>query len=610
MPMDCVTRDENASDGVELPQAPDAPVALLQLDAAGRVVAANRAAIDLLGPISDDAGRPWDMPFEALASAAGVWVAPGGDPARCVRYQRDRDGAGWWLSLPHPETAALLREAAMLATDACGETTVPVLRPLALRLRDDVLAQRRLERIGTLLSHCDLDLEPEDGAPVTAQARRLAAGFGNLAEAIRQAVALSVKIADEIPRLIGENDELVRQSRAQVDALGGVRDGSRRLLQGLQAVTDELQAVREAAASADDSARSGTEAARALAAAMQEVERKTARAGEVIEVIDTVAFQTNILSVNARIEAAHAGEAGRGFAVVAAEIRRLAERAASASRDVRVIIGETVAAVGEGAASAQHTGAVLDDIGGTLARAGDAMTSVAARIATQAEEVAGIDRAVGDVAALGRSNLEYAAHVAERSEALGHDVASLHDCVGLFRLPPDPMREPRHAQVLALATASATLIGEALGHAIGTGDITPAALFSRDYAQVPDVEPAKFQTAFDDLCDRLLPPLQEPVLEAHPWIVFAICANPDGYVPTHNLRFSQPLTGDRERDLVGNRTKRIFNDRVGGSVGTHTDPWRLQVYRRDTGQIMFDLSVPVYVDDRHWGGFRVGYSLE
>ncbi len=86
-------------------------------------------------------------------------------------------------------------------------------------------------------------------------------------------------------------------------------------------------------------------------------------------------------------------------------------------------------------------------------------------------------------------------------------------------------------------------------------------------------------------------------------------ANPDGYVPTHNLRFSQPLTGDRARDLVGNRTKRIFSDRVGRSVGAHTDPYRLQVYRRDTGQIMFDLSVPVYVDGRHWGGFRIGYSL-
>lgn len=97
---------------------------------------------------------------------------------------------------------------------------------------------------------------------------------------------------------------------------------------------------------------------------------------------------------------------------------------------------------------------------------------------------------------------------------------------------------------------------------------------------------------------------------AHPWIVFAIAANPDGDVPTHDDRFCQPLTGDPARDLVGNRTKRIFGDRVGRSVGAHVDPYRLQVYRRDTGQIMFDLSVPVFVDGRHWGGFRIGYTLD
>ena len=80
-------------------------------------------------------------------------------------------------------------------------------------------------------------------------------------------------------------------------------------------------------------------------------------------------------------------------------------------------------------------------------------------------------------------------------------------------------------------------------------------------------------------------------------------------MPTHNKRFAQPLTGDPARDLVGNRTKRIFDDRVGRSVGAHTDLYRLQVYRRDTGEIMSDLSVPIYVNDRHWGGFRIGYAL-
>lgn len=159
-------------------------------------------------------------------------------------------------------------------------------------------------------------------------------------------MALSVQIAAGVPPLVAENDEMVRQSQAQNEALDGARAAVERLSSSLQDVNAELAQVIALAASADDSARQGVAAAHALGQAMHEVERRAARAGEVIEVIDSVAFQTNILSINASIEAAHAGDAGRGFAVVATEIRRLAERAAAAARDVRAILAETSAAVG------------------------------------------------------------------------------------------------------------------------------------------------------------------------------------------------------------------------------------------------------------------------
>jgi len=593
---------------------PDAPVALLRVDDDGRVVAANRAALDLLSTGADALlGHPcdtlWGLPADALSGEEGVWHAPGDDPARRVRYQRDRDGSGWLLSLPHPETAALLRDVAMLARDIAPMVGSLAVQPLAQRLHEAQQEHLLLERIGVLLSGCDLDLSlPADTAAHPAS-RQIAAGFGNLAEAIRQAVALSVQVAAELPHLVGDNDELLHQSQAQVAALETVLESTRRLLQGLQGAGEELQAVISVAASADASAREGGEAAHQLGDAMREVERRSARAGEVIEVIDSVAFQTNILSINASIEAAHAGEAGRGFAVVATEIRRLAEKAASAARDVRAILEGTNQALAQSAASAQATEQVLGGIGELLARASGAMESVAGRVSAQGGEIAAIDRAVEQVVELSRSNLQHADQVATRGAALAQDTSTLQDCVGLFRLPADPLRERRHARVHDLARAGAARIGAALEEALDDGRIDAEALFSRDYTPIAGVEPAKFTTPFDALCDELLPPLQEPIAGRHPWIVFAICANPDGYVPTHNLRFSQPLTGDAATDLVGNRTKRIFADRVGRSVGAHTDPYRLQVYRRDTGQIMFDLSVPIFVGDRHWGGFRVGYTL-
>lgn len=518
---------------VGLAALPDAPVALVRLDDGGRILAVNRAAVDLLdlAGLADgalDCSCVWGLAPADLQGEEGVWVAPGADPARRVCYQHDRDGGGWLLSLPDAETAALWRERA-------GPAPVPAPAPA----QEDGAA-RLLARVGDRLAACELELALDADLAAQPQARRLAAGFGNLAEAIRQAVALSLQVASEVPRVVAENDEMVRQSQAQVEALATVEAATRDLLSGLDGIGRDLRAVTEVAASADDSVREAT----------------------------------------------------------------------AAARDVGRILGENGAALGEGEVSARRSEDVLGGIGELLGRAGTAVEAVAQGVRRQGEAIVGIDRAVARVAGLGRSNLEHAARVAERSEALGAGASALHDCVGLFRLPADPLREPRHARAFALASDAAARVGAAFGHALAQGWIDEASLFSRDYVRIEGIEPPRYETGFDALCDDLLPPLQEPVANAHPWIVFAICANPDGYVPTHNDRFRQPLTGDPARDLVGNRTKRIFDDRVGRSVGAHTDRYRLQVYRRDTGQIMFDLSVPIHVDGRHWGGFRIGYTLD
>ncbi|HIP29385.1 MAG TPA: hypothetical protein EYG83_01030 [Sulfurospirillum arcachonense] len=90
-------------------------------------------------------------------------------------------------------------------------------------------------------------------------------------------------------------------------------------------------------------------------------------------------------------------------------------------------------------------------------------------------------------------------------------------------------------------------------------------------------------------------------------IAYAISTDPKGYVPTHNNKFAKAMTGDFEKDLVGSRSKIIFDDRTGGRCGNHTKKLLLQTYKRDTGEIMHDLSVPIIVNGKHWGGFRVGY---
>ena len=108
--------------------------------------------------------------------------------------------------------------------------------------------------------------------------------------------------------------------------------------------------------------------------------------------------------------------------------------------------------------------------------------------------------------------------------------------------------------------------------------------------------------------DQVLPAIQEPILEQHSQLTYAGAVDNNGYFPTHNKRYSKALTGDYDTDLTNNRTKRIFDDATGSRCGAHTEPFLLQTYKRDTGEVMHDLSVPIYVNGKHWGGFRMGYK--
>ena len=145
---------------------------------------------------------------------------------------------------------------------------------------------------------------------------------------------------------------------------------------------------------------------------------------------------------------------------------------------------------------------------------------------------------------------------------------------------------------------------------MGRSEIKLEDLFDQNYQPIPNTKPQKFHTRFDALADKLLPAIQEPYLDRHKEIAYAIACDRSGYVPTHNNRFCQALTGDEKRDFVGNRTKRIFSDPVGRRCGAHQQPFLIQTYRRDTGEIMHDISAPVFIQGRHWGGVRIGYRTE
>lgn len=139
--------------------------------------------------------------------------------------------------------------------------------------------------------------------------------------------------------------------------------------------------------------------------------------------------------------------------------------------------------------------------------------------------------------------------------------------------------------------------------------LTPAQLFDTFYVPIPNTEPQKFHTQYDLYADKLLQNILDRYLQKNKRLVFVVVVDANGYLPTHNSRYSLPLTGNADKDVKMNRTKRIFNDRTGLAAARNKDPYFLQRYSRDTGEQMADLSVPIFIQNRHWGAVRFGYVL-
>jgi len=177
----------------------------------------------------------------------------------------------------------------------------------------------------------------------------------------------------------------------------------------------------------------------------------------------------------------------------------------------------------------------------------------------------------------------------------------------LAALSPSDGLNSQEREMLALANDFAARCAQAMENWLARGEVPPEKLFSFLYYPIPKTDPPKFTTDWDQLSDRDILSIEEAVLAKSSAISFAVLVDRFGYLPTHNQRYSQPLSGNLAADLVNNRTKRIFNDRTGLAAARSEAPYLVQRYQRDTGEVMVDLSVPVFVRGQHWGAVRIGY---
>jgi methyl-accepting chemotaxis protein len=133
-------------------------------------------------------------------------------------------------------------------------------------------------------------------------------------------------------------------------------------------------------------------------------------------------------------------------------------------------------------------------------------------------------------------------------------------------------------------------------------------LFDTFYIPIANTYPQKYKTQYDTLVDQRIQKILDKYLATDRRIIFVVIVDSNGYLPTHNSRYSRPLTGDKEIDSANNRAKRLFNDRTGLAAARNIEPFLLQQYNRDTGEAMYDLSIPISIKGKHWGAVRIGYE--
>jgi methyl-accepting chemotaxis protein len=195
--------------------------------------------------------------------------------------------------------------------------------------------------------------------------------------------------------------------------------------------------ARQAADFARDSTRTaekGREVIDESVAAMNGISQAAGKISQIIGVIDDIAFQTNLLALNAAVEAARAGDQGRGFAVVAAEVRSLAQRSASAAKEIKALIHESVDRVERGAALVERSGTTLDDIVTSVRRVSDIVAAIAAASEDQRRGIGQVNQVVVQMDEAVQNNAGQLEELSSTAQALVRQARNLEKLVGHFKV--------------------------------------------------------------------------------------------------------------------------------------------------------------------------------
>ncbi|NOX76107.1 MAG: PAS domain-containing protein [Gammaproteobacteria bacterium] len=286
--------------------------------------------------------------------------------------------------------------------------------------------------------------------------------FAELRDAVNATMSKLLSMVEEIGTASGTiasaaneisqgTADLSQRSEEQASSLEETASSMEELTGTVRQNADNAREANQLATSARDEATKGGEVVGKAITAMAEINQSSKKIADIIGVIDEIAFQTNLLALNAAVEAARAGEQGRGFAVVAAEVRNLAQRSASAAKEIKSLINDSVEKVTEGSKLVDQSGATLEEIVTSVKKVSDIIAEIASAGQEQASGIDQINKAVTQMDEMTQQNAALVEEAAASSESMNDQAAALDDLVGFFntgennRRSVAPPASTRHA---------------------------------------------------------------------------------------------------------------------------------------------------------------------